>query len=124
MLRGLSTEMAEAVKVALERPGLLTPATDQENADAVERLSGAFGAMSIGQMRAEARDVMPLGLDGEPPTVETLAAGRYKLSRSLYVVWHDQPGPDTARFLAFLSTTETRELLAHLGHIPLAGKAT
>jgi ABC-type phosphate transport system substrate-binding protein len=46
------------------------------------------------------------------------------LSRSLYVVWHDQPGPDTARFLAFLSTTETRELLAHLGHIPLAGKAT
>jgi phosphate transport system substrate-binding protein len=74
MLRGLSTEMAEAVKVALERPGLLTPATDQENADAVERLSRAFGAMSIGQMRAEARDVMPLGLDGEPPTVETLAA--------------------------------------------------
>jgi ABC-type phosphate transport system substrate-binding protein len=46
------------------------------------------------------------------------------LSRSLYVVWHDQPGPDTARFLAFLSAPETRELLAQLGHIPLAGKVT
>ncbi len=124
MLRALSTEMAEAVKVALERPGLLTPATDQENADALERLSGALGAMSIGQMRAEARNVRPLALDGEPPTVETLATGRYKLSRTLYVAWHDQPGPDTARFLAFLSATETRELLAQLGHIPLAGKVT
>ena len=68
------------------------------------------------------RTVTPLALDGEPPTVETLAAGRYKLSRTLYVAWRDQPGPDAARFLAFLSATETRELLARLGHIPLAGK--
>jgi phosphate transport system substrate-binding protein len=121
MLRALSTEMTEAVKVALERPGLLTPATDQENADALERLSGAFGVMSIGQMRAEGRNVAPLSLDGEPPTVEDLAADRYKLSRTLYVVWRDQPGPETTRFLAFLSTTQVRELLAQLGHIPLAG---
>ena len=73
LLRALSAEMADAVQVALERPGLLTPATDQENADALERLSGSFGTMSIGQMRAEARRVSPLVLDGEPPTVEALA---------------------------------------------------
>jgi phosphate transport system substrate-binding protein len=123
MLRAVSLEMTAAIKVALERPGLLTVATDQENADSIERLSGAFGAMSLGQIRAEARNVVPLTLDGEPPTTEALAAGRYKLSRTLYVVWHDQPGLDAAAFLAFLATPQAKEILARLGHIPLAGVA-
>jgi phosphate transport system substrate-binding protein len=121
MLRALSPEMAEAVSVALERPGLLTPATDQENADALERLSGAFGAMSIGQLRSEARGVMPLSLDGEPPTVEAVAAGRYKLSRTLYIVWREPPSAEGARLLAFLSSALVHQLLDRLGHIPLAG---
>lgn len=123
MLRTLSAEMAEAVKDALQRPGMLTPATDQENAELLERVSGAFGAMSIGQMRTEARRVMPLTLEGEPPTVEDLAAGRYKLSRTLYIVWRDRPSPDAAHFVGFLSAPQTKELLAQLGHIALAGTA-
>jgi phosphate transport system substrate-binding protein len=124
MLRAQSTEMAEAIKVALERPGLVTPGTDLDNADVLARVSGAFGVMSIGQMRAEARDVTALALDGEPPTVEALVAGRYKLSRTLYVVWRHPPAPDAAEFLVFLSTKQISELLARLGHIPLAGTAT
>jgi phosphate transport system substrate-binding protein len=121
MLRALSADMAEAVTVALGRPGLLTVATDQENADALERLPGAFGAMSIGQVRAEARRVTPLRLDGEAPEVEAIAAGRYKLSRTLYVIWRERAAEGVDRFLAFLRTRQTSELLARLGHIPLAG---
>ncbi|HTI81917.1 MAG TPA: substrate-binding domain-containing protein [Acetobacteraceae bacterium] len=123
MLRALSPELTDAVKIALERPGLLTVATDQENADSIERLSGAFGAISLGQIRAESRNVVPLTLDGEPPTTEALAANRYKLSRTLYVVWHDQPGVDAAAFVAFLGTAQAKDILARLGHIPLAGAA-
>lgn len=120
MLRDLSSDMAEAVRVALGRPGLLTVATDQDNADALERLRGSFGAMSLGQLRAENRRVMPLVLDGAPPTVEALAAGHYALSRTLYVVWRDQPSLDIARFLAFLHGSQAGELLTRFGHIPLA----
>jgi phosphate transport system substrate-binding protein len=124
LLRTLSPEMSAAVEAAMERPGLLTPATDQENADSLERLSGSFGAMSIGQLRAESRRLTALMLDGEPPTVEALAGKRYRLSRTLYVASHSQPTGEVARFLAFLSSEQTGELLTRLGHIPLAGKDT
>lgn len=121
MLRALSPDMTDAIKTALERPGLLTVSTDQENADAIERLPGAFGAISLGQMRAESRNIIPLALDGEPPTTENLAAGRYKLSRALYIVWRDQPGVDAATLIAFLATAQASDILMRLGHIPLAG---
>jgi phosphate transport system substrate-binding protein len=120
MLRAVSPEMAEAVKVALQRPGLLTPATDQDNADALEKVSGGFGAMSLGQVLAERRGVIALTLDGAPPTVEALAAGRYPLSRTLYAVWREPPAKDAALFLSFLSAEPAHEVLTRLGHIPLA----
>ena len=123
LLRGLSADMAAAVTVALGRVGLLTVATDQENADALERLTGSFGMMSLGQMRAENRKVVLLNLDGEAPDVAAISAGRYKLSRSLYVAWRDPPTPEVAEFLAFLRSQWTSELLIRLGHIPLAGAA-
>jgi phosphate transport system substrate-binding protein len=121
LLRSLSPAMAEAVRVALERPGLLTPATDQENADALERLSGALGVMSIGQIRAEGRDVVALSLSGTPPTVEALAAGRYPLARTLTIAWRDPPGPAARRFVAYLKSEESNRLLEQLGYIALAG---
>jgi phosphate transport system substrate-binding protein len=121
MLRSLSPDMSAAVTTALGRPGLLTVATDQENADILERLPGSFGMMSIGQLRAEARGVMPLTLDGVAPDVGELAAGRYRLSRTLHAVWREPPMPDVATFLAFLRGAQVSELLSRLGHIPLAG---
>jgi phosphate transport system substrate-binding protein len=121
MLRSMSPDMAQAVEVALQRPGLMTVATDQENADALERIRGSFGAMSLGQLLAEARQLKPLALDGVKPDVDELAAGRYKLSRTLYVVWNRQPGPKIEGFLGFLRTEQATSLLTSLGHIPLSG---
>jgi phosphate transport system substrate-binding protein len=119
-LRAQSADLAQAVTAALARPGLLTVATDQENADALERLPGSFGAMSIGQMYAEGRRVVPLTLDGEAPQIEALATGRYRLSRTLHVVWRNQPAPDVADFL---QTERASTILVRLGHIALAGTA-
>ncbi|HET6196651.1 MAG TPA: substrate-binding domain-containing protein [Acetobacteraceae bacterium] len=120
MLRSVSPGMAAAVAIALERPGLLTVATDQDNADALERLTGSFGAMSLGQLRAERRRLTPLPLDGTPPSVEALAEQRYSLSRTLYIAWRDPPSAEVARFVAFLQGSQASELLMRLGHIPLA----
>lgn len=121
MLRALSPDMTDAIRIALERPGLLTVSTDQENADALERLPGAFGAISLGQINAESRDVVPLSLDGELPTAQNLAANRYRLSRTLYIVWRDQSGVAAAALVAFLATAQAKDILVRLGHIPLAG---
>ncbi len=121
MLRTLSPDMSAAVSVALGRPGLLTVATDQENADTLERLPGSFGAMSIGQVRAENRHVAPLRLDGHSPEVTELAAGHYPLSRTLYVIWRQRPRPEIEQFLAFLRSEQSGQILIQLGHIPLLG---
>ena len=79
--------------------------------------------MSLGQIRAESRKVVPLNLDDEAPEVAAIAAGRYKLSRTLYAVWRDPPTPEVAGFLTFLRGQWTSDLLIRLGHIPLAGTA-
>jgi len=121
MLRTISPGMAEAVRVALERPGLLTVATDQENADALERIAGSFGVMSIGQVVAEARRVAALDLDGVPPTLDALAAGRYPLARTLHIAWREPSRADIANFLAFLRSRPASDAMARLGLIPLAG---
>ena len=124
LLRTLSPEMAAAVQAALARPGLLTPATDQENADALERLPGSFGAMSIGQLRAKSRRLTPLMLDGEAPTIEAMAGKRYRLMRTLHVASRE-PADRGSRTVPRLAVAEqTGELLTRLGHIPLAGSGT
>ena len=85
LLRTLSAEMAEAVQAALERPGLLTPATDQENAESLERLPGSFGAMSIGQLRADPpRHAAHAGwrtADGRGTGRQTLQTGAHSVCR-------------------------------------------
>jgi phosphate transport system substrate-binding protein len=124
LLRSLSPELAQAVPAAQARPGLLTVATDQENADVLERLPGSFGAMSIGQMRAEGRRVVALALDGEAPQVESLAAGRYRLSRTLHAAWRDPPGADVAGYLDFLRSEQGSAILLRLGHMALAGSGS
>jgi phosphate transport system substrate-binding protein len=121
MLRHVSPDMSQAVDIALRRPGLLTVATDQENADALERLSGSFGALSIGQLRAEQRRLKPLALDSITPTIAALESGRYKLSRTLYVAWRAaEPSELASSFMAFLRGREASAILAQLGHVPLA----
>lgn len=124
MLRNLSPEMGRAVEVALRRPGLLTVATDQENADTLERLHGSFGAISIGQLRAENRHLNCLALDGVMPDLDALASRRYPLERTLRAVWREPPDTLLARFIDFLRSREADDILGRLGHLPPAGASS
>jgi phosphate transport system substrate-binding protein len=121
MLRNTSEAMAQAVEIALRRPGLLTVVTDQENGDALERLPGSFGAMSVGQSFAEARRLKHFALDGVMPAIEEMRSGRYPLSRTLYVVWHGEASSDVTKFLDYLKSDPAGALLTRLGHIPMSG---
>lgn len=119
LFRSLSPRMEQAITTALQRPGLLTVATDQENADMLERLPGSFGAMTIGQLRAEKRNLAPFALQGVRPDVAEMESGRYPLSRTLYVVWRNPASAELKGFLAFVAGREGGDILSRLGHAPL-----
>ncbi len=116
LLRRLSPDLELSVQLALKRPGLLTVGTDQENADALQRMRGSFGMVSVGQLKAEDLRLKPLKLDGVAPDVESIASGRYPLSRSLNIAWSGEPRMLLADFVAFLREPEGRAILLRLGH--------
>jgi phosphate transport system substrate-binding protein len=120
LLRGLSPSMAQAVGLAMERPGLVTAATDQDNAEAIEKLRGSFGLSALGQILAERRRVSVLALDGVEPSLERLAAGDWRLVRSLHLVTGEKSPPEAAAFLAFVLSTKAGEVLARYGHVPVS----
>lgn len=111
LLAGISAEMARAVAAARSRPGLLTVTTDQDNADALERLRGSIGAVTLGQMRAERHRLRALALDGVAPTVEEAEAGRYPPRRTLRAVTRGgMPSGPLGRFMAFMAGEEGRRI--------------
>ena len=116
LLRRISPEMESAIDAAWQRPGVLTVGTDQENAEALGALRGSFGAMAIGQLRAEGLRLRPLLLDGVAPEVAPMRAHRYPLSRTLHVAWHGEPASAPASFLAFLQGEVAGAILLGLGH--------
>ena len=46
LVRGLSPEMDQAVQKAQSREGMIVAVNDQDNAEALERISGAIGWIS------------------------------------------------------------------------------
>ena len=69
-LRTLSPEMDEAVDVAIKRDDLFVAINDQDNAKALETIRGSLGVISVGQMRAENRDLKALTFDGKAGTID------------------------------------------------------
>lgn len=118
-LGGLSPDMARAVQVAIRRPGLLTAASDQDNADALERLLGSFGLIALGQLLAERRRLTVLRLGGVEPTVASLLDGAWPMVRTLHIVTPTDPAPHIAAFLAFVASAEGAAVLANCGHLPV-----
>ena len=122
ILRGLSEEMDRAVKTAMSRPGMVVAANDQDNATALEAARGTFGAMALGQLLAEQRQLKPLALDGVSPSPETLAAGAYPMSKRFYVIADTKRSPLAADLIAFMRSPRASEILEASGHLPTIGR--
>jgi phosphate transport system substrate-binding protein len=114
---GLSPELAAAMAAFQRRPGLVTAANDQENADTLESVRGAFGAITLAQSMTERRRLHLLRLDGVEPSVAELAAGRYRASTTLQMVTRRAAAPAVAGFLAFVGSPAAGRILAASGHL-------
>lgn len=117
LLRSMSPEMDIAVQKAMSRQGMLVAITDQENADALVKVKGAFGATTLAQILSEKRPLIPLPVDGVTPGVDALAEGRYPFSKVFYAVSTPRSSPATRQFIEYLVSPKARAVLTRTGHL-------
>lgn len=127
-LRGLSEDMARAVDTAFERPGLLIATNDQDNAEALEGLPGSIGAVALGQIATEARQLKVLALDGivpsatdpEDPSPEDSEAYQriQAFTKALYLARTSDLPAAAEAFAAFVFSPGGQAILAAYDHTP------
>ena len=118
-MRAFSAEMNTAITAALARKGLRMADTDQDNVHALENLPGALGTTTLTQIVAENRAIRPLALDGVTPTLQSLAAGRYRYFITLHLVTGRDPSPLAKDFVAFIRSPAGQAVLAGSGNLAL-----
>ena len=117
LLKAMSPAMERAVRTALSRDGMLVAITDQENADMLVKVNGAFGAASLAQIVSEKRQLRPLSLDGVAPSLTALARGAYPYYKFFYAITGPRSNAGARLFVDFLSSAEGRTILAKTGHL-------
>lgn len=114
-LKASSPAMKRAVEAALARKGMISALTDQEAANYLEKVSGAFGTTVLSMIIAEKRPLRALALDGVEPNVKALSDGKWPLVRAFELVTGPGSSPATKRFLHFLRSSEGRRVLLQAG---------
>lgn len=117
LLKRSAASLDEALTTAINRPGMVIAATDQDSADKIEILPGAVGTSTLAQIITENRRLRPLALEGVDPTPENLAAGRYPLFKTLFLMTYDNPPAEVQGFVAFVLSPTGKDLLRKTGHL-------
>jgi len=111
VLRSLSVDMERAIDDAMARPGLVSAITDQENAETLERLSGSFGLVAIGQFSAEKRRLRVLELDGVAPSVSASDNPEDPFLKTLRLISTKTASPLAVSFRDFVFSDEGKAIL-------------
>lgn len=116
LMSSLSPAMAAAVVLMQRRPGLVTAATDHEQAEALETAPGTLGALSLSMIMSERRllKVLPLR---DPP------ADTWPVFKRFFLVTRIDPSPAVLRFVAVLRSEPAARILATHGHVIPAARA-
>jgi phosphate transport system substrate-binding protein len=116
MARSMSPEMAHAVRLAEERPGMLYAVTDQDAQKSIEEIPGAFGVTSLAQIMAEQRQLKALSLNGVRPTPQNLANGSYPHAKVMFLVTGPRTTVAAQRFAEFVQSPAGRDILGRTGY--------
>ena len=115
VLLAMWPEMTNALDAAYRREGMTTAMTDQDAADVLEEVPGAFGTTTLSLVAAERRDIRVLALDGVQPSLESLADGSYPYAKTFYLVTSSSPSPAVRAFAAFLRSPAASSILRTSG---------
>jgi len=124
VLKGMSPSMREAVTIALRREGMIVATTDQDAADAIESVAGAFGGTTLSIVLSEKRSIRVLSLDGVTPSVRALAGGSYPHSKTFVMVTKKYPPAAVRRFIDFVRSPAASAILERNGQHPLREKGS
>ena len=117
LLRAISPEIDRALTIARARQGVHTAITDQDSADAIERVPGALGTTTLALILSERRKIKILPINGAAPSVSALARGTYPYFKPLYFVTpHDASEPARA-FIAFIQSKQGAKILSDNGYL-------
>lgn len=121
-LKGMSPAMDKAIQAALSREGMVIAVTDQETADMIGRIRGGFGALTLTQLVAERRPLMPLRVNGTAPGLRALTDGSYPYYKTFSMVIGPRTSRETQVFIRFINSPEGRSVLTRTGNLPVRGK--
>lgn len=117
LIRSMSTDMERAVRDALSRDGMIVEITDQDTARAIEKIPGALGTITLGQIIAEKRSIKALSVSGVKPNTKTLADGTYPYFKTYYFITKTDTRPVVREFIAYVYSAEGRLILSRSGYL-------
>lgn len=118
LLGSLSPAVAEALRVAHGRPGMVVAQTDREAADYVERTPGALAALTLAEVTSEQRQVNVLSIDGVAATPAMAEAGRYPMLKEQFLVLRSDASEAVRAFATFVTgSPEAAVILRRTGHV-------
>ena len=109
--------MQSAMDKLRQRPDVPVAATDQDNAEAAEKIANSFTAMTLLQFLTERRRLNVIAMDGIEPSVEHMQNGTYSLKTTLHLVTGAQPPAIAQRFMAFIRTQVAEKLVRESGGV-------
>jgi phosphate transport system substrate-binding protein len=116
LLAAFSPEVKAVLDIAMAREGMVTAMTDQDSATAIERLPGGLGTSTLALLISEQRRARALAIDGVAPTVDNVADGSYRFTKTMYLVVGARRSMAASKFLAFVDSDAGRRILAKAGH--------
>jgi phosphate transport system substrate-binding protein len=107
--------MAEALARLRKRRDLPVAATDQDNADMAESITGSLTAATVAQVTAERRNLRFVSLGGVEPSLRAYLDGSYPYGKVVYLVVPQTPSAEATAFVRFIASQAARPHLAALG---------
>lgn len=118
IVKSISPAVKQAKLLAEKRPGMLFAVTDQDSADNIEKIRGAFGTSTLAQILSEQRALRPLRFNGIEPSTKSVADGSYPFFKRLFIVTGPQSSVAAQQFVEFVHSAAGREILARTGQLP------
>lgn len=112
--------MHAAIEKVRSRSDVPVAATDQDNADAAEKIAGSLAGATYTQVLTEQRKLKLVAIDGVEPTIETFEAGSYPYGKTFTFVFPARKSPAVERFIAFMRSPHGDKIVRETGNVFIA----
>jgi len=113
-LASMSPAVAEALKHAHQRAGMVLAMDDMETLDLLARTPGSLGPTNLALLRAAGSQLIVFPINGVTPSAATLRNGSYPWSKTLTMVAPARPSPGAEKFARFVQSSPARSLLQRI----------